>query len=59
MKNHQETPKGEKRRRFRFWFLLPAAVGVLLFLILPYWPWGAEWIFVRGVFRFLSVPLGA
>lgn len=59
MKIIRETPKGEKRRRFRFWFLLPAAVGVLLFLILPYWPWGAEWIFARGVFRFLSVPLGA
>lgn len=38
--------------------LIPAAVALLLFLLLPHLPWVTEYGFSRGLFRVISVPLG-
>ncbi len=39
-------------------FLLPGAAGLLLYLILPYFPALTETVFSGFLFRLLSVPLG-
>ncbi len=48
-----------KRWGKRLAFLLPGLLALLLYLLLPHAPEVAEYGFARGVFRLLSVPLGA
>lgn len=42
----------------QFLFLTPAMVGLLLYWILPSFPYVTEWLFSRFIFRLLSVPVG-
>ena len=39
-------------------YLLPALIAAALYFLLPLMPWVAEYIFARGIFRVISVPLG-
>ncbi len=41
-----------------FLFLLPALTALLLYGILPHFPEFTEYVFSRGIFRLISVPLG-
>lgn len=36
---------------------IPAAVGLIMYFILPYFPQFTEYVFTRGVFRFFAFPL--
>lgn len=40
-------------------FIIPAFIAVLIFLILPFSPWVAEYVFARGLFKILSAPISA
>lgn len=37
--------------------LIPAALGLIMYFVLPYFPQFTEYIFTRGVFRFFAFPL--
>ncbi|MBR4439026.1 MAG: DUF3810 domain-containing protein [Clostridia bacterium] len=39
-------------------YLLPALLAAAMYFLLPLMPWVAEYIFARGIFRVISVPLG-
>ena len=39
-------------------YLLPALLAAAMYFLLPLMPWAAEYIFARGLFRIVSVPLG-
>ena len=49
------------KQRSLFWkwliAVLPLLISVLLYFLLPHFPKFTEYVFVRGVFRFVSVPL--
>lgn len=40
-------------------WVLPGGIALLLFFLLPHLPGVTEWVFSRGLFRVVSVPLGA
>jgi hypothetical protein len=40
------------------WYLIPAAVAFLLYLILPHFSGITETMFTKGIFRIIGVPLG-
>lgn len=42
----------------KFLFLIPAAVGAAIMLLLPFSPDAAEYVFARGIFRGLSSVIG-
>ena len=39
-------------------YLLPITLAAAIYFLLPLAPWVAEYIFARGIFRVISVPLG-
>lgn len=41
-----------------FWFLIPLAVALLMFLLLPLMPEVTEYVFSRGLFKIVTVPVG-
>ena len=40
-------------------FIIIAVVTVLLFILLPLFPWAAEYIFARGLFKIISIPVSS
>lgn len=43
----------------KFWFLIPLVVALLMFLLLPLMPEVTEYVFSRGLFKVVTVPVGA
>lgn len=43
----------------KFWVLIPLIAAALMFVILPHTPDVTEYVFSRGLFKALTVPLGA
>lgn len=43
----------------RFWFLIPLVIAVLMFLLLPLMPEVTEYVFSRGLFKIVTVPVGS
>lgn len=41
-----------------FFYLLPIILSLAIYLLLPFFPWVAEYIFARVIFRIISVPFG-
>ena len=39
-------------------WILPGGIALLLFAVLPHFPGVTEWIFARGLFRIITVPVG-
>ena len=42
----------------KFWFLIPLLIAVLMFLLLPLMPEVTEYVFSRGLFKIVTVPVG-
>ncbi len=42
----------------RFWFLIPLVIAVLMFFLLPLMPEVTEYVFSRGLFKVVTVPVG-
>lgn len=45
-------------KRISLWWTLPAVIALLLSVILSHFPTVAEYVFARGLFRVVAVPLG-
>lgn len=47
-------------RRFlkRFWVFIPLVLAVMMFFILPHFPAVTEYVFSRGLFKVITVPVG-
>lgn len=45
-------------KRISLWWTLPTVIALLLSVFLSYFPWVTEYVFSRGLFRVVSVPLG-
>lgn len=45
-------------KHISLWWTLPTVIALLLAVILSYYPYVAEYVFARGLFRTISVPLG-
>lgn len=43
----------------KFWFFIPLAAALLMFLFLPLMPEVTEYVFSRGLFKIVTVPIGA
>lgn len=41
-----------------FWFLIPLILAVAMYFILPFFPEFTEYVFSRGLFKLVTVPLG-
>lgn len=42
----------------KFWFFIPLVIAVLMFLLLPLMPEVTEYVFSRGLFKIVTVPIG-
>lgn len=40
------------------WIFIPAALAALIYFVLPFFPAVAEYVFARGAFKIITVPLG-
>lgn len=40
------------------WIFIPLVLAVMMYLLLPYFPAAAEYVFSRGIFKLVTVPLG-
>lgn len=47
-----------KRFLKRFWVFIPPVLAVLMYFILPHFPAVTEYVFSRGLFKIITVPLG-
>lgn len=56
---HRSRTRSRRARRWAaFGWLIPAAVAVLLYLLLPLTPQVTETVFSRGIFRWITCTLG-
>lgn len=47
------------RKIFRgVWIFLPLIAAVAMYFLLPQFPWVAEYVFARGIFKIVTVPIG-
>lgn len=42
----------------RFWVFIPLILAALMFFVLPHFPAVTEYVFSRGLFKIITVPLG-
>lgn len=42
----------------RFWVFIPLILAVMMYFILPHFPAVTEYVFSRGLFKIITVPLG-
>ena len=42
----------------RFWVFIPLILAVLMYFVLPHFPAVTEYVFSRGLFKVITVPLG-
>lgn len=42
----------------RFWVFIPLILAVLMYFVLPHFPAVTEYVFSRGLFKIITVPLG-
>lgn len=58
-----DRQNNNKRSRFSrvfraVWIFLPLIAAAGIYFILPHFPWIAEYVFARGLFKIVTVPIG-
>lgn len=59
MQKTKERSKSRAGRIFRaVWIFIPLVLAAAMYFVLPYFPQVAEYVFARGLFKVVTVPLG-
>lgn len=56
---NSKTKASRAKRMFRaVWIFIPFVAAAAMYLVLPYFPTFTEYVFSRGIFKLITVPLG-